>query len=80
MASALDRDKGIDESQQGIKALLDERSVAAELSRRPVTYKLDLVAAYLRRVHLFIYYGGDEADSEGDLLFINVSHHQAIES
>lgn len=79
VALALDKDKGIAEGQ-GITALLEEKPVVAELARRPVTYKLDLIAAYLLRVHFFSYYGGDEAESEGDLLFTNVSQIACFEA
>lgn len=79
VALALDKDKGIAEGQ-GITALLEEKPVVAELARRPVTYKLDLIAAYLLRVHFFSYYGGDEAESEGDLLFTNVSQIACAEA
>ena len=53
--------------------MLDAPAVKAELGRRNLSFQLDLVMAYLRRVHFFVFYGGDEFKDEGDLLFSAVS-------
>ena len=66
MATALDQEKGV---EGGINRILEIPALVSELERRVPTFKLDLIQAYLRRVHFFVYYGGDEFSDEGDLLF-----------
>jgi hypothetical protein len=86
LATALDREKGLatttsssstststsspDASGNGIAALLAAPAVQAELQRRSLACKLDVILAYLRRVHLVVYYTGEECKDEGDLLFV----------
>lgn len=73
LALALDKEKGLDVEKQGLQAMLDAPAVKAELGRRNLSFQLDLVMAYLRRVHFVVFYGGDEFKDEGDLLFSAVS-------
>jgi len=74
LALALDKEKGLDTEKEGLQAMLDAPGVKAELGRRNLSFQLDLVMAYLRRVHFVVFYGGDEFKDEGDLLFSAVSH------
>ncbi len=67
LALALDKEKGLE--AEGLQTLLDTPAVKAELGRRNLSFRLDVILAYLRRVHLLSYYGGDEFKDEGDLLF-----------
>ena len=73
LAFALDKEKGLDVEKQGLQAMLDAPAVKAELGRRNLSFQLDLVMAYMRRVHFMVFYGGDEFKDEGDLLFSAVS-------
>jgi len=66
LATALDQEKGV---EGGITRILEIPALVTEFEKRIITYKLDLIQAYLRRVHFFVYYGGDEFTDEGDLLF-----------
>jgi hypothetical protein len=70
LALALDKEKGLEED--GLQKLLDTPAIKAELGRRNLSFRLDVVMSYLRRVHFVVYYGGDEFQDEGDLIFLAV--------
>jgi len=65
LAAALDHEKGLDES--GLSTLLDKLEVIEHIEAKP-TALLDVTIAYLRRVHFFNYYTGQQCLDEGDLI------------
>lgn len=77
LAQALDRERGLD--GEGLEAVLSAPAVKAELERRNMSFRLDVVMAYLRRVHFLVFYGGDEFKDEGDLLFSAVGWEWGID-
>lgn len=77
LAQALDRERGLD--GEGLEAVLSAPAVKAELERRNLSFRLDVVMAYLRRVHFLVFYGGDEFKDEGDLLFSAVGWELGID-
>lgn len=67
IASLLDAVRGIPE-EQSLKALLSVLEKDSALSRSALMDKLDVTLAYLRRVHLVMYYIGKRFRDESQLL------------
>lgn len=69
LASALDKCvfvKDADRKRYGIEALLDHDDVSPVYESEK--QKLDVVVAYLRRVHHYIYYAGVQCIDMGDIM------------
>jgi len=84
LAYILDEEKGLKSSNLpnemevevqnslGLKSILEDNGVIEALNNSddPICAKLDLVCAYLKRVHLYVYYGAQQYSSEGELLLV----------
>ncbi|CAM9208660.1 unnamed protein product, partial [Choristocarpus tenellus] len=74
LAKAIDTEQGLTSKELGITFLLQREEVEEALAASPLsTAKLDLVCAYLKRVHFFVYYKGQQCQDEGDIIGVRTA-------
>lgn len=76
LADALDQAAGIEPGHR-LSALLAGEAVQEALSTAGPCAELDVTIAYLRRVHMYLYYFGEQCNTEGELLAIRTHRRTA---